>query len=176
MSLLMPKATAVWLLDNTCLTFEQIAKFCQMDLMEVQAIADGEILANIIPVNPVTNRQLMEQEIKRCEADHTAELQINPEITSSRLNKSPTAKYTLLNKRQNKPGGIAWLVKNYPDMMDVKICKLLGTTKPTIAAIRNKTHWNIKNITAIHPVDAGLCSQYDFDTLVKNENLQPKKN
>ena len=163
---LMPKGTAVWLVENTSLTFQQIAEFCNIALIEVQAIADDEMFANIRAVNPVQNRQLTSDEIKRCEKNSKESLSFNKDII---VKKKQTSKYTPLIKRQNKPGAIAWIIKHYPDIADNKICKLLGTTKNMIDSIRDKTHWNIKNIVNVNPVDVGLCSQYEFDVVTKKD-------
>ncbi len=162
---LMPKATAVWLVENTALTFEQIAEFCGMHLLEVQAIADGDVASHIMGYNPIANGQLTADEIARCEQDSTASLQlfVNPEIEKL-LNKG--ARYVSQAKRGDRPSGIAWIVKNHPEVSDTQIVKLLRTTKTTIVAIREKTHKNIQNIQPKNPVTLGLCSESDLNQAI----------
>ena len=169
---LMPKATAVWLLDNTALTFQQIADFCGMHTLEVQAIADGDVAAHIMGLDPVANEQLTAEEIKRCEADPTASLTLyhNPEVEKL-LNRGK--KYVSHSKRGDRPSAIAWLVKNHPELRDSQIVKLVRTTKPTILAIREKTHKNIHNIVPRSPVTLGLCTEADLNAAV--QAAQPKK-
>lgn len=157
--ILMPKATAVWLIDNTTLTFEQIAEFCKLHILQVQAIADGDVDASIQGSDPMMTKQLTREEISRCEADPSARLasaSINLPLPTKRT-KGPN--YTPLNKRGDKPDAIAWLLKHHPNMKDSQICKLIGTTRETIAKIRNRTHVQSQMITAKHPVMLGLCSQ-----------------
>lgn len=162
--LLMPKATAVWLIENTTLTFKQISAFCGLNLHEIQAIADGEVSNNIQGLNPILNRQVTQAEIDRCQADETATLQMmKPDISVSRA-KEP--RYTPISKRQDKPDGIAWLLKNHGELTDAQIARLIGTTKNTISSIRDRTHWNISNIKASNPVLMGLCSAKDFQDAV----------
>ena len=162
---LMPKATAVWLVENTSLTFEQIADFCGMHTLEIQAIADGDVAMNIMGFNPITNGQLTQEEIKRCEQDQTASLQLikNPEIEKL-LNKGN--RYVSQVKRGDRPDGIAWIVKHHPEISDSQIVKLLRTTKSTITAIRERTHKNIHNIHPKNPVTLGLCSESDLNTAI----------
>lgn len=162
----MPKATAVWLIDNTTLTFEQIADFCGMHSLEVQAIADGEVAVHIVGENPITTGQLSKDEISRCEANPKERLQAlksdMPEV--SRKVKGP--RYTPVMKRADKPDAIAWVIKHHPEVPDSGICKLIGTTKPTIDAVRKKTHWNSQNITPQNPVQLGLCSLMDLQNFL----------
>ena len=162
---LMPKATAVWLVENTALTFDQIAEFCGMHTLEIQAIADGDVAMNIIGFNPITNGQLTAEEIKRCEKDQSASLQLiqNPEIARL-LNKGN--RYVSHAKRGDRPDGIAWIVKHHPEISDSQIVKLLRTTKSTITAIRERTHKNIHNIHPKNPVTLGLCSESDLNTAI----------
>ncbi len=162
---LMPKATAVWLVENTSLTFEQIADFCGMHSLEIQAIADGDVAANIIGFNPITNGQLTAEEIKRCEANEKESLQLleHPEIERL-LNKG--SRYVSHAKRSDRPDGIAWIVKNHPEISDAQIVKLLRTTKTTIVSIREKTHKNIHNIHPKNPVTLGLCSESDLNKAI----------
>ncbi len=167
-NLLMPKATAVWLIENTSLTFEQIANFCGLHPLEIQSIADGDVAKGIKGVDPVAGGQLKRQEIERCEADPTAQLTISSEITKYlSTNKSSTrsAKYIPVARRQDKPNGIAWLLKNCPEMKATQIAKLLGSTKNTVESIQNRTHWNSANLKPKDPVLLGLCSQTDLDRI-----------
>ena len=160
---LMRKATAVWLLDNTTLTFKQIADFCGLHELEVNGIADGEVDSGIRGVDPIINNQITKEEIKRCEEDSTADLILfkNPAADGEKRSKGP--KYTPLSKRQDKPAAIAWIVKFHPELSDGQISKLIGTTKNTIQAIRDRTHWNINNLTPTDPVILGLCKQTELE-------------
>jgi len=153
---LMPKATAVWLVENTALTFEQIADFCGLHALEVQAIADDEVAVGMQGLDPIRADELTKEEIDRCVADPTARLNPSPERTP--IPKQKGARYTPVSKRQDRPDAISWIIKNYPEMSDAQISKLIGTTKPTINAIRDRTHWNSPNITPRNPVALGLCS------------------
>lgn len=165
---LMPKATAVWLVENTALTFDQIADFCSLHPLEVQGIADGEVAVGIVGKDPVANNQLMRDEIERCEKDATARLDLKKSthdyIQSNR--KKQKGRYTPVARRQDKPDAIAWLLKNCPNIKDSQLTKLIGTTKKTIQSIRERSHWNMSNITPRDPVLLGLCSQRDLDTVV----------
>ena len=163
---LMPKATAVWLVENTSLTFEQIAQFCGMHTLEIQAIADGDVGASMMGMNPIANGQLTQEEITRCEADENATLKPNVSDLPALMTRSKGARYTPMAKRQDKPDAIAWLLKHRPDMTDAQIRKLIGTTKNSIDAIRSKTHWNMANIKARNPVLLGLCSEADLERAV----------
>ena len=163
---LMRKATAVWLLDNTTLTFRQIASFCGLHELEVSGIADGEVTSGIRGIDPIINSQLTAEEIKRCEADEQLDLQLfkNPAAVGEKKSRGP--KYTPLSKRQDKPAAIAWLVKFHPEITDGQISKLIGTTKNTIKAIRERTHWNINNLTPTDPVILGLCKQIELQKIL----------
>ena len=163
---LMRKATAVWLVENTSLTFSQIANFCGLHELEVSGIADGEVASGIRGMDPITSNQLTEQEIKRCESDPNSKLEliINPATIGETKRRGP--RYTPLSKRQDKPAAIAWLVKFYPEIADSQIIKLVGTTKPTIKAVRERSHWNITNIVPTDPVILGLCKQVELDFAV----------
>ena len=162
----MPKATAVWLVDNTTLTFDQIAEFTGMHPLEISGIADGEVAVGIKGFDPIANNQLTRAEIDRCQKDATAKLQLlKPVSTPQPKKKAP--RYTPLSKRQDRPSAITWLVRNHPELADAQICKLLGTTKTTIAAIRDKTHWNSAQIDPVDPVALGLCTQMALDAAVK---------
>ena len=162
---LMPKATAVWLVENTSLTFQQIADFCGMHMLEIQAIADGDVAANIMGFNPILNKQLTLEEIQRCENDSSASLVLlqNEEVERL-LNKG--ARYLSNAKRGDRPSGIAWIVKNHPEVSDTQIVRLLRTTKATITAIRERTHKNIQNIHPKNPVTLGLCSEADLNKAI----------
>lgn len=165
---LMPKATAVWLVENTSLTFDQVAEFCGMHPLEVQGIADGEVAAGIIGQDPIMAQQLTREEIKRCEKDPEARLKLRHEVTSflSRKRKATGSRYTPVARRQDKPDAIYWLIKHCPEMTDAHISRLLGTTKNTITAVRERTHWNWSNIKPKDPVLLGLCSQTELDSTV----------
>lgn len=164
---LMPKATAMWLIENTALTFEQISGFCDLHILEVQSMADGEINIGMVGRDPITHGQLTQEEINRCTADPGAELQLfEPDVPLPRpRTKGP--RYTPVSKRQDKPATIAWLLRYHPEFSDNQICKLIGTTKPTIGAIRDRTHWNINQIQPQDPVSLGLCKQKELDELVQ---------
>lgn len=163
---LMTKATAVWLVDNTMLSFPQIAEFCGLHELEVNGIADGEVAVGVKGLDPITNTQLTAEEIKRCEADPKAKLELmfNPAAEGELKRKGP--RYTPLSKRQDRPSAIAWLVKFHPELTDGQISKLVGTTKPTIVAIRDRTHWNIGNVNPVDPVALGMCKQLELDAAV----------
>ena len=164
---LMRKATAVWLLDNTTLTFKQIADFCGLHELEVNGIADGEVASGIRGIDPVINNQITKEEIKRCEEDSAADLVLfkNPAADGEKKSKGP--RYTPLSKRQDKPAAIAWIVKFHPELSDGQISKLIGTTKNTIQAIRERTHWNINGLTPTDPVILGLCKQTELETALE---------
>ena len=163
---LMRKATAVWLVENTSLTFTQIANFCGLHELEVSGIADGEVASGIRGMDPITSNQLTLEEIKRCELDPNSKLEliINPATIGETKRRGP--RYTPLSKRQDKPAAIAWLVKFYPEIADSQIIKLVGTTKPTIKAVRERSHWNITNIVPTDPVLLGLCKQVELDSAI----------
>jgi uncharacterized protein len=161
---LMPKATAVWLIQNTSLTFEQIADFCGLHVMEVQGIADGDVARGIIGIDPIVSGQVSREEIARCEKDPSATIRLSE--AALKLNsqtKQSKSKYTPVARRQDKPDAVAWLLKNCPEMTDAQITKLIGTTKNTIESVRSKSHWNMQNIKPKDPVLLGLCSQSELD-------------
>ena len=164
----LPKATAVWLVENSGLTFKQIGDFCGMHELEVKGIADGDVCQGIMGVDPVASGQLTFAEIDRCMADANASLQriksVAYDLIAKQQNKK--AKYTPVARRQDKPDAIQWLLKNYPSIEDRQIIKLLGTTKSTILAIRDKSHWNMKNIRPRDPVLLGICTQTELDKTV----------
>lgn len=163
---LMAKATAVWLVDNTTMSFKQIADFCGLHELEVNGIADGEVAIGIKGFDPIANNQLDAEEIEAAEKNpgHKLKLKYNPAAQGELKRKGP--RYTPLSKRQDRPSAIAWLVKFHPELADSQISKLVGTTKPTIQAIRERTHWNINNIQPIDPVALGMCKQLELDTAV----------
>ena len=164
---LMAKATAVWLVDNTTLSFQQIADFCGMHELEVQGIADGDVAAGVKGFDPIANNQLEQIEITRAEGDpaYRMKLKFNASAVGEEKRRGP--RYTPLSKRQDRPAAILWLVKFHPELADAAIGKLVGTTKPTIQAIRERTHWNISQITPIDPVALGLCRQTELDAAVQ---------
>jgi hypothetical protein len=164
---MMPKATAVWLVDNTTLTFDQVAEFCGLHPLEVQAIADGEVAVGMAGHDPVANDQLTAEEIARCEKDPKAKLKLLESDMPMPTPRAKGARYTPVSKRQDKPDGIAWLLRTFPELSDAQIGKLLGTTKPTITAIRDRTHWNAPNIRPRDPVDLGLCARGELDEAVQ---------
>lgn len=155
---LMPKATAVWLVENTSLTFEQIADFCGMHMLEVQAIADGEVATGIVGLDPIVKGQLTKEEIERVVANPKARLKMAPTPEAIPKAKSRGPRYTPVSKRQERPDAVAWLLRQYPELTDAQICKLVGTTKATINAVRGKTHWKASTMKPHDPVDLGMCS------------------
>ncbi len=166
-TLLMPKATAVWLVDNTALSFQQIADFCSLHPLEVKAIANGDSATMIKGLDPVGTGQLSREEIEKGEADHGYRLKVaDPKV------RVPTAKrkgprYTPVSRRQDRPNAVLWLLRYHPELKDSQIARLVGTTKPTINNIRDRTHWNSSNLQPIDPVALGLCSQIDLDMEVE---------
>jgi hypothetical protein len=165
---LMPKATAVWLVENTSLTFEQIAEFCGLHALEVKGIADGDVAQGIKGLDPIAGGQLTRDEIKRAEADDSCRLRIlesKVEIPPVPTKRGP--RYTPVSRRQDRPNAIRWLLKNHPELKDAAIMRLVGTTKPTIQSIRDNTHWNSASLQPLDPVTLGLCSQIDLDAEVK---------
>jgi hypothetical protein len=159
--LLMPKATAVWLVENTALTFDQIAAFCDLHRLEVQGIADGEVAVGILGLDPVANGQVSREDIERCEKDSSARLEMT--VSTTKVPARPRrARYTPVSKRQDRPNAISWLLKNYEDLSDAQIGKLLGTTKATITAVRERTHWNTPNISPQDPILLGICTETEL--------------
>lgn len=163
---LMPKATAVWLVENTTLSFQQIADFCGLHPLEVQGIADGEVAIGIVGLDPALNGQLTREEIQRCEADPAARLKMAKHDIPLPAPRTKGPRYTPVSKRQDKPDAVAWLVRHHPELTDAQISKLIGTTKQTIAAVRDRTHWNSPNLRPRDPVLLGLCSQNDLNNAV----------
>lgn len=174
---LMPKATCVWLIDNTGLTFEQIGAFCGMHALEVQAVADGEVAVGIVGRDPIAAGELSRAELERCEKDSDGRLKMQAIKVPRAAERTKGPRYTAMAKRQDKPDGIAWLVKNHPELADAQVGKLLGTTKNTIAAVRDKSHWNTSNIKARHPVDLGLCTYMELNAAVEKarSKLSPEE-
>lgn len=164
---LMPKSTAVWLIENTVLTFDQIAEFCGLHSLEVKGIADGEVATGIVGINPITSSQLTQEEITKCENDPKRKLHLSENaLKHAKVRKKKTAKYTPVARRQDKPDAVAWFLRYHPETLDAQIVKLIGTTKTTIASIKEKSHWNIANIKPRDPVLLGLCSQVELDNLL----------
>lgn len=166
--LLMPRATAVWLVDNTSLTFEQIAELCQIHLLEVKAIADGETTQSILGIDPIINKQISREEITKGEQDPNYKPKLEVSDTKAVSKTSQKRKrYTPLSKRHDRPNAILWLLRNYPGLKDTQITRLVGTTKATIDQVRDRTHWNTANLIPIDPVVLGLCTQTDFNKEVQ---------
>ncbi len=165
--ILMPKATAVWLVDNTSLTFEQIADFCGLHPLEVRGIADGDVARDIRGVDPITGGQLAREELDKAQADENYRMKaiVSRHAELLKSNK-PAPKYTPVSRRQDRPDAIMWFVKNHPEVTDAQIAKLLGTTKSTIDSVRNRTHWNSPNIKAVDPVTLGLVGQLVLDEII----------
>jgi hypothetical protein len=172
-TLLMPRATAVWLVSNTSLTFDQISAFCGLHVLEIQAIADEEVAVGMHGLDPVANGQLTPEEIERVQKDPSARLKAVLQDLPPPIARNKGPRYTPIAKRGDKPDAIAWLIKNYPDMTDGQIGKLLGTTKTTIAAVRDRTHWNQQNIRPRNPAALGLCTQADLDAAVTKTGAAP---
>lgn len=164
---IMAKATAVWLVDNTTISFKQIAEFCGLHELEVQGIADGDVAAGVKGFDPIANNQLTQEEIDAAEKDPAHKLKLKFYAAAVGEEKRRGPRYTPLSKRQDRPAAILWLVKFHPELTDGQISKLVGTTKPTIQAIRDRTHWNIGNIQPIDPVALGLCKQSELDAAVQ---------
>jgi hypothetical protein len=172
---LMPKATAVWLVENTSLSFDQIAAFWGLLELEIRAIADGEVAIGMVGLDPIVNGQLTQAEIDRCQADPSARLRMAVSDMPQPVARSKGPRYTPVTKRGDKPDAIAYLLKEHPELSDAQICKLIGTTKPTIQAIRDKSHWNSPNLKPRSPVMLGLCSYLELDAALTKAraNLPP---
>jgi uncharacterized protein len=166
---LMPKATAVWLIDKTALTFEQVADFCGMHPLEIQAIADGEVAQGIMGYDPVANAQVTAEDIARCEADPSARLKLLPTANPAQK-KARGGRYTPVAKRNDRPDAIAFVLRNFPQLSELQVGKLLGTTKETIQKVRERSHWNSANIKPRDPVILGLCKQSDLNAAVAEAN------
>jgi hypothetical protein len=173
---LMPKATAVWLVDNTSLTFDQIAEFCGLHPLEVKGIADEDVAKGIKGQDPVASGQLTREQIEDAEKDPKTRLKMAPakhKIPPVKLKRAP--RYTPVSKRQDKPDAVYWILRNHPEFADADIIKLIGTTKATIQKIRERSHWNATNIKAVDPVTLGLCSQLELDLAVSRANLKRER-
>ena len=165
---LMPKATAVWLVENTALSFDQIADFCKLHPLEVKAVADGDAAQGIKGLDPLQTGQLTREEIAKAEADPNYRLQLlTPKVRVPETQRKKGPRYTPVSRRQDRPNAILRLVRNHPELKDAAIMRLVGTTKSTISAIRERTHWNAANLTPLDPVTLGLCSQIDLDMEVQ---------
>jgi hypothetical protein len=172
----MPKATAVWLVENTTLSFKQIANFCQLHELEVKGIADGDVAKGIKAYNPILAGQLTREEISVCSKDHKKPLKLNKnneEVIVSKERKR--VKYTPLSKRKDRPDSVLWLVKNFSKLSDGQIAKLVGSTKGTVALIRNRSFWNFSNLVAKDPVILGLCSQLQFEKAIEKADRRIKR-
>jgi len=173
---LMPKATAVWLIDNTGLTFDQIADFCGLHQLEVKGIADGEVGAGIRGLDPIGQGMLTRAELERCQQDPKSRLQIAKSVAANvKPPKRREPRYTPLSKRQDRPDAIAWLLRHHPELGDIQICKLLGTTKNTVQAVRDRTHWKSQEIRPRDPVLLGLCQQIELDDAILRAQAEADK-
>ena len=164
---LMPKATACWLIENTTLSFKQISEFVGLHALEIQAIADGEVSSGMLARNPIENGDLTEDEIKKCEKNQNSSLKIKTSEIPLPKSKTKGARYTPLSKRADKPNGIYWLVKNFPEIPDSKICKIIGTTKKTVQSIKDKSYWYIQSFRAVNPDVLGLCSREELQKVIE---------
>src|SRR5205823_1625217 len=165
---LMPKATAVWLVENTALSFDQVAEFCKLHPLEVKAIADGDAAQGIKGMDPIQTGQLSREEIDKGVADPEYKLKLlDPKVRLPEAKRKSGPRYTPVSRRQDRPNAILWLVRNHPELKDAQIMRLVGTTKSTIQAIRERTHWNAPNLQPMDPVTLGLCSQIDLDLEVQ---------
>jgi hypothetical protein len=172
----MPKATAVWLLENTPLTFQQIADFCQLHELEVKGIADGDVAQGIKGLDPVASGQLSRDELEKAETDENYRMKIQESkvvLPPTKAKKGP--RYTPVSRRQDRPDAIAWILRYHPELTDAQIMKLVGTTKSTIQSIRERTHWNAQNIKPVDPVTLGLCTQLELDLAVQRAAKKLKK-
>lgn len=172
---LMPKATAVWLVENTALTFDQIADYCGLHPLEVKGIADGEVATGIRGLDPVAAGELERSELERCQKDPKSRLKMAKRAVDIVPVKRKGPRYTPLSKRQDRPDAIAWLLRNHPELTDPLICKLLGTTKTTVAAVRDRTHWKSSEIRPRDPVLLGLCGQVDLDEAIAKAQADAAK-
>ncbi|MEL6746827.1 MAG: cell cycle transcriptional regulator TrcR [Pseudomonadota bacterium] len=173
---LMPKATAVWLVDNTTLTFRQIAEFCGLHHLEVKGIADGDVAAGIKGTNPIQAGELTQAELDKATKDEKYQMAISgPKVNLPTIKTKKKPKYTPISRRQDRPNAILWLVKYHPELKDSQVSRLVGTTKSTIQAIRDREHWNSANLVAEDPVGLGLCTQIDLDAEVKKAAARVEK-
>ncbi|MFC4353163.1 DUF1013 domain-containing protein [Fodinicurvata halophila] len=172
---LMPKATAVWLIENTSLTFEQIADFCGLHKLEIQGIADGEVASGIQGLDPVANSQLTKEEIELAQQDSNRRLRMLVQDLPKPSKRSKGPRYTPVAKRQDKPDAIAWLLRNHPELKDSQIVKLIGTTKATIQSIRDRSHWNASNIRPKDPVLLGLSTQSELNAAIEKAKKEAER-
>tara|TARA_B100000674_G_C37710414_1_gene854884 strand:+ start:262 stop:873 length:612 start_codon:yes stop_codon:yes gene_type:complete len=172
----MPKATAVWLVENTTLSFKQIANFCNLHELEIKGIADGDVAKGIKAYNPILAGQLTREEVDLCSKDHNRELKLNKKKEDVVVSKDrKKAKYTPISKRKDRPDSVLWLVKNFPQLSDGQIAKLVGSTKGTVSLIRNRTFWNFSSLTARDPVILGLCTQINFEKAVAKADRRKER-
>ena len=173
---LMPKATAIWLVDNTSLSFRQIGDFCGMHELEIKGIADGEVGVGIKGLNPITSGQLTKDEIDRCADNEDESLKIiENEISEKTEQSKKKKKYTPLSKRQDRPDAVYWLIRNHPELKDSQVARLVGSTKNTIDAIRKRTHWNMANIRPQDPIGLGICRQVELDEALAKAERSMKR-
>ena len=172
----MPKATAVWLVENTTLSFKQIANFCNLHELEIKGIADGDVAKGIKAYNPILAGQLTREEVDLCSKDHNRELKLNKKKEDVVVSKDrKKTKYTPISKRKDRPDSVLWLVKNFPQLSDGQIAKLVGSTKGTVSLIRNRTFWNFSSLTARDPVILGLCTQINFEKAVAKADRRKER-
>ena len=172
---LMPKATAVWLVENTLLSFKQIANFCNLHEVEVQGIADGEVAKGIKAYNPILSGQLTRKEIECSSKDVNRSLQLLKKELNISTKERKKPKYTPLSKRQDRPDAILWLIKNYPDLLDTQIARLIGTTKNTVVSIKKRNYWNFNNLSPKDPIAINLCSQVDLENSLEKAKKRIKR-
>ena len=172
---LMPMATAVWLVENTTLTFKQIAEFCNLHEVEIQGIADGEVAKGIVGYNPIIAGQLTKEEIELSSKDVHRSLQLLKKELNISTKERKKPKYTPLSKRQDRPDAILWLIKNYPELLDTQIARLIGTTKNTVVSIKNRTYWNFNNLSPKDPIAINLCSQLDLENTLEKAKRRIKR-
>ena len=168
----MPKATAVWLLENTSLTFSQISNFRELHILEIESIANGDVMDKLPGINPINNKILAADEIKKCEKNSKLKLKINKSELPKPRKTTKGAKYTPIAKRQERPSAIKWLLKEFPTITDNEICSLIRTTKNTVDSIRNKSHWNYENIITKDPKNLGFCSEKDLNKILKKHKKE----
>ncbi len=172
----MPKATAVWLVENTTLSFKQIANFCKLHELEIKGIADGDVAKGIKAYNPILAGQLTRDEVDLCSKDHNRPLSLNKKKESVVVSEGrKKVKYTPISKRKDRPDSVLWLLKNFPQLSDGQIAKLVGSTKGTVSLIRNRTFWNFSNLTARDPVILGLCTQLNFEKAIGKANRRKER-
>lgn len=172
---LMPKATAAWLVDNTALTFDQIAEFCNLHPLEIQALADGDVNSGIMGTSPILSGELTAEEIARCEKNSNAKLKMMKTDLPKPRARSKGPRYTPVTKRAEKPGAVLFLIKKYPELADVQVARLVGSTKPTIEAIRNRTHPGSSTLKPVDPVTIGLCTGEELDKAVKKAQRRTER-